>query len=67
METTGFFIVHVGDPGQEPKGEAEVVASGYSVLLGWMQGRPYLVDLGGADKILVNAAPIHIQQRQLRV
>ncbi len=70
MEPTGFFAIHIGDPEQEhvPKveppasspepDEAGVAGSGYSVHLGWMQGVPYLTDLGSAGKILVNATPI---------
>jgi pimeloyl-ACP methyl ester carboxylesterase len=70
MEPTGFFAIHVSDPGQEhaPKIEvsarggeldgAEVAESGYSLRLGWMQGVPYLVDLGSVGEILVNATPI---------
>jgi len=70
MEPTGFFIIHIGDPGQEhlPRVDASasmgeldekaVPATGYSVRLGWMQGVLYLTDLGSAGKILVNASPI---------
>ena len=70
MEPTGFFIIHIGDPGQEhlpgvdasasigELDEKAVPATGYSVRLGWMQGVLYLTDLGSAGKILVNASPI---------
>jgi pSer/pThr/pTyr-binding forkhead associated (FHA) protein/pimeloyl-ACP methyl ester carboxylesterase len=70
MEPTGFFVIHIDDPGREhppkagaPAGrgeldEAGVAAGGYSVRLGWVEGFPYLVDLGSAGKILVNATPI---------
>jgi pSer/pThr/pTyr-binding forkhead associated (FHA) protein len=70
MEPAGFFVIHIDDPGREhaPKAEApassgeldegRVAASGYSVRLGWVEGFPYLVDLGSAGEILVNAAPI---------
>jgi pSer/pThr/pTyr-binding forkhead associated (FHA) protein len=70
MEPAGFFAIHIDDPGREhaPKveapassgelDEARVAAGGYSVRLGWVEGFPYLVDLGSATKILVNAAPI---------
>jgi pSer/pThr/pTyr-binding forkhead associated (FHA) protein len=70
MELAGFFEIHVGDPGQEHAAKVEapassgeldglgVATSGYSVRLGWMQGVPYLTDLGSAGKILVNGTPI---------
>jgi pSer/pThr/pTyr-binding forkhead associated (FHA) protein/pimeloyl-ACP methyl ester carboxylesterase len=53
MKATGFFIINVGDP----DGAAAVVG-GYSVLLGWAEGVPYLVDLGSAGKILVNGTAV---------
>jgi pSer/pThr/pTyr-binding forkhead associated (FHA) protein len=57
METTGFFVIHIDDPGQKqtPEGES---ASGYSLRLGWIQGVPYLLDLGGSGEVLVNATPV---------
>ncbi len=70
MEPTGFFEIRIDDPGQErtpeveaPAGsgeldEATAAASGYLVRLGWIQGAPYLIDLGSVGKILVNATPI---------
>jgi pimeloyl-ACP methyl ester carboxylesterase len=70
MEPRGFLAIQVGDPEQEhaPKvqasassGELEdagVTGGGYSVRLGWMQGLPYLTDLGSAGRILLNATPI---------
>ena len=70
MESTGFFTIHISAPGQEhaPKVEAPdssgeldragAAASGYSVRLEWIQGEPYLTDLGSAGKVLVNATPV---------
>ena len=70
MEPTGFFEIYIDDPGQEhgprvkasaSSGEldnAGVSGSGYSVRLGWIQGAPYLIDLGSASRILVNATTI---------
>jgi pSer/pThr/pTyr-binding forkhead associated (FHA) protein len=70
LEPTGFFTIHIGGPEQEHTPEVELPAStrepdgagaaggGYSVRLGWMQGEPYLIDLGGTGQVLVNATPI---------
>ncbi|MEJ2737059.1 MAG: FHA domain-containing protein, partial [Anaerolineae bacterium] len=70
MESTGFFDIHIDDPGQEHVLKAEASASsgrpdetgapgnGYSVRLGWIEGTPYLIDLGSAKRVLVNASPI---------
>jgi pSer/pThr/pTyr-binding forkhead associated (FHA) protein len=70
MEPAGFFVIHVDDPGREPApkveapagggklDEARAAAGGYSVRLGWVEGFPYLVDLGSGGKILVNATPV---------
>jgi pSer/pThr/pTyr-binding forkhead associated (FHA) protein len=70
MEPTSFFDIQIDDPEQEQGpgvdapasggelGKAGVASSGYSVRLGWMQGVPYLIDLGSAAKVLVNATPI---------
>jgi pSer/pThr/pTyr-binding forkhead associated (FHA) protein/pimeloyl-ACP methyl ester carboxylesterase len=68
MESTSFFDIQIDDPEQGSgvgapassggAGEAGAAAGGYSVRLGWMQGVPYLIDLGSAGKVLVNATPI---------
>ena len=70
MEPTSFFDIQIDDPEQEQvpgvgapassggAGAAGAAAGGYSVRLGWMQGVPYLIDLGSAGKVLVNATPI---------
>jgi pSer/pThr/pTyr-binding forkhead associated (FHA) protein/pimeloyl-ACP methyl ester carboxylesterase len=70
MESTGFFEIHIDDPGQEHALKVEVSASsgkpdeagaagsGYSVRLGWIEGTPYLIDLGSANRVLVNTTPI---------
>ena len=56
MEPTSFFDIQIDDPGQE-RG-AGAATGGYSVRLGWIQGAPYLIDLGSAEQVLVNATPI---------
>jgi pSer/pThr/pTyr-binding forkhead associated (FHA) protein/pimeloyl-ACP methyl ester carboxylesterase len=70
MEPTSFFDIQIDDPEQEHGpgvdtpassgglGKAGVASAGYSVRLGWMQGVPYLIDLGSAAKVLVNTTPI---------
>jgi len=68
MKPTGFFTLHIGDPEQEHTSSAEldaagVAGSGYSVRVGWLQGVPYLIDLGSAGQVLVNATPIEPNSR----
>lgn len=53
MKPTDFLMIHSGEPGAE--GEP---ASGYSVRLGWIEGVPYITDLGSARPVLVNGTPI---------
>jgi pSer/pThr/pTyr-binding forkhead associated (FHA) protein len=54
MEPTSYFDIQIDDPRQEHPGPA----SRYTVRLGWIQGAPYLIDLGSAGKVLVNTTPI---------
>ncbi|MFN2183359.1 MAG: FHA domain-containing protein, partial [Anaerolineae bacterium] len=54
MEPTSYFDIQIDDPGQEHPGSA----GRYTVRLGWIQGAPYLIDLGSAGKVLVNTTPI---------
>jgi pSer/pThr/pTyr-binding forkhead associated (FHA) protein len=70
MEPMGYFTIRISDPEQEdaPKveapssrgemDEASVRGSGYAVRLGWMQGAPYLADLGSTSPVLVNDTPV---------
>jgi pimeloyl-ACP methyl ester carboxylesterase len=50
MKTMGFFLIQVDDPGHE--------SGGYSMRLGWVEGVPYVIDLGSADRISVNDTPL---------
>ncbi len=45
MKPTDFLVIRSREPG-------------YSVRLGWIEGVPYITDLGSADPVLVNGAPI---------
>jgi pSer/pThr/pTyr-binding forkhead associated (FHA) protein len=68
MEPTSFFDIQIDGPeeGRGVRAPADggeragtgAAAGGYRVRLGWMQGVPYLIDLGSAGPVLVNAAPI---------
>jgi pSer/pThr/pTyr-binding forkhead associated (FHA) protein len=75
MEPSGFFTIDIGDAGQggtlsvqAPAGSGEpdqagAGGSGYRVRLGWVQGEPYLVDLGGSGEVLVNGSPVEPNRR----
>nr|NIV40553.1 FHA domain-containing protein [Anaerolineae bacterium] len=56
MERTSFFDIRIDDPGQQ-RGAGDPVG-GYTVRLGWLQGAPYLIDLGSAGQVLVNDTPV---------
>ncbi len=76
MEPTSYFAIQIDDSEQVPKpgtetptgatgtDESGVPASRYPVRLGWIQGVPYLVNLG-SSKVLVNGAPIALYQPML--
>ncbi len=53
MKPTDFLVIHSGEPGRE--GEP---TTGYSVRMGWIEGVPYITDLGSAKPVLVNSTPI---------
>jgi pimeloyl-ACP methyl ester carboxylesterase len=69
MEPTGFFVIR-SEAAAEPPSKAPsaptdrrrdmpgAASRGYSARLGWIEGVPYIVDLGSAEPILVNSAPI---------
>ena len=66
MEPTGFFEIQIEDPKQarEPGSGSPAGATGadrFPVRLGWIQGVPYLIDLGSSE-VLVNGAPIAAYQ-----
>ena len=68
MKPAGTFTLQISDLEQEhpPNAEAEGaegVGSGYSVRFGWLEGAPYVVDLGSAGRILVNGAQIEPNRR----
>ncbi len=65
MKPTSFFDIQIA--GSRARDGAEAVAPadkggpadvGYTVRLGWIEGTPYLIDLGSAGQVLVNGAPI---------
>jgi pSer/pThr/pTyr-binding forkhead associated (FHA) protein/pimeloyl-ACP methyl ester carboxylesterase len=56
MEQTSFFDIQIDGPAQE-RGAGDS-AAGFTVRLGWLHGAPYLIDLGSAGQVLVNAKPI---------
>ncbi len=70
MHPSGFFLIHIDEPGQEGASSVEVSASsgtpdaelgsqsGYNVRLRWIEGLPYITDLGSSGEILVNSTPI---------
>ncbi len=65
MKPTSFFDVQIeGARGRDvpeaaaPTGKGGPADGGYTVRLGWIEGTPYLIDLGSAGQVLVNGAPI---------
>jgi pimeloyl-ACP methyl ester carboxylesterase len=70
VELAGFFAVRIDEPGSErtfgaeghakagrPEGQG-AASGGYAFHLGWVEGVPYITDLGRAGEILVNSTPI---------
>jgi pSer/pThr/pTyr-binding forkhead associated (FHA) protein len=68
MKPTDFLSIRIGATGQKYTSGIEANSSrdrpgaeaggDYSARLGWIQGVPYLIDLGSASTILVNGTPI---------
>ncbi|NIV35119.1 MAG: FHA domain-containing protein, partial [Anaerolineae bacterium] len=56
MEQTSFFDIQIDGPDEQSRAGAP--ARGYTVRLGWIQGAPYLIDLGSAGQVLVNGTPV---------
>ncbi len=65
MKPTSFIDIQIDGPrvedaheATEPIDKGGPAAGGYTVRLGWIEGAPYLIDLGSAGQVLVNDAPI---------
>lgn len=70
MGSSGFFVLRLDEPGQQPAAQGERSTSrralsaeaaregAYHLKLEWIDGVPHITDLGSAAEIRVNATPI---------
>ena len=77
MQQSGFFVIRVGEPGQELASRVETPVGGeldgegapksdYFVRLEWIEGVPYITDLGSVGRVAINSTPVE-PRRQVSI